>query len=77
MDEETLNKGKQLDKYIKGGEGLLKSSEDQYEECFITVVNNKGCNKEYYGVIPRYIWNKMLNVLQEETLKLKEEFNKL
>lgn len=76
MKEEILNKAKELKKYIDGCTGLLENQKESYEECFIIVNNNHG-GKDHYGTIPRNVWNKMLEVLDTEYLKLVKEFEEL
>ena len=77
MDIETLNQAKKLKEYIDGCDGLLLSTNENYDECFVTITNNCGTSKEYYGTIPRKIWSLMLLVLNEEKDKLVKEFEEL
>lgn len=77
MKEEILNKAKELKKYIDGCNGLLLSANESYDECFVTITNNRGTSNEHYGTIPRKIWSLMLLVLNEEKDKLVKEFEEL
>ena len=77
MNIETLNQAKELKKYIDGCDGLLLSANESYDECFVTIINNRGTSNEHYGTIPRKIWSLMLSVLNEEKDKLVKEFEKL
>lgn len=77
MNTETLEQAKELKKYIDGCNDLLLSANESYNECFVTIVNNRGASNEYYGTIPRKIWSLMLSVLNEEKDKLVKEFEEL
>ena len=76
MNIETLNQAKELKRYIDGCNGLLLSANESYDECFVTITNNRGSN-EHYGTIPPKIWSLMLLVLNEEKDKLVKEFEEL
>ncbi len=78
MDKETLKKAKKLEDLIVNCDSLLESKRDTYYWCLVTVnCGNSNGHADIYGMIPRDIWNKMLDVLKIERDKLDEELSRL
>lgn len=78
MNRETLKKANNLIETIDACDDILKSIEDTYYWCLISVdCANSNSGPKHYATIPRNIWNQMLESLKIQRDKLEEEFNNL
>lgn len=78
MTKELLEKAKELEERVEQYGGLLASLYDTYYWCKVTVeCGNCFPSPSKCCIIPRPIWNQMLEILAEEKKKLEEELNSL
>ena len=78
MTQEKLKKANYLQETIKQYSSLLESADETYFFCLVSVdcANSNG-HAEKCGRIERPVWNRMLDVLRQETNKLQQELDEM
>ena len=78
MKEETLKKANNLEYYIIEYSDLLRSRNADYGTMLINIsCAYSNSRDEYHGRVDKKVWDKMLDVLEEERRKAYQEFDDL
>ena len=78
MKEETLKKANNLEYYIIEYSDLLRSRNADYGTMLINIsCAYSNSRDEYHGRVDKEVWDKMLDVLEEERRKAYQEFDDL
>lgn len=78
MKKETLQKAKKLEDRIDEYSRLLRSRNASYDTMLIKITcANSNTEEDYYGWIDKEVWDKMLEVLNNEMQKAMQELEEL
>lgn len=78
MDRNILQKAKEIECDINEYEEIIRSKDAPYNYMLINIsAANINDGIEYYGKLDKKIWEKMLNVLEEELKEKYKQFKEL